>query len=64
LEINVFGLKFLGLVIFQIGVQSRLSAIDVCTEALSQLAGQRRHNASLDEIQGPGKCAFVERHAM
>jgi hypothetical protein len=52
------------LVIFQIGVQSRLGTIDVCAEALPKAARQRWHNASFDEIQRPRKGAFVERHAM
>jgi hypothetical protein len=45
-------------------MQSRLSAIDVCAEALPQSARENWHNPPLDNIQRPRYGALVEGHAM
>jgi hypothetical protein len=51
LRLDLLGLRSCpGWVIFHIGVQSRLSTIDVFADVLPKPPRQRWHNASFDEI--------------
>jgi hypothetical protein len=45
-------------------MQSNLSTIDVCADALPQPARENWHNPSLDNIQRPRNGALVDGHAM